>query len=119
MQLNNVTEQLVGLPRLLRKLIVGFFALMVVFLLFPLVDHIYIRFFFTVDTVMIPALVSVAFGSVFYIIGWRIYVGTIETIPSAEKWVLWYFVIGVIITILVVGLFVYGVAILNLPVDAA
>lgn len=117
-RLHSLTEQLVELPRLTRMIIVGFFALMVVFLLFPLVDHIYIRFFFTVETVMVPALVSMVFGSAFYIIGWRVYVGTVGTIPQAEKWVLWYFVIGVIVTILVVGLFVYGVFILNLPVNS-
>lgn len=99
-------------------LITAFFALMVVILLFPLVDHVYLRFFFTLETSMIPSLVSVGFGSLMYVVGWRIYVGTVNTTPPAEKSVLWYFVIGTIVTLIVLSLFVYGVVSLNLPVES-
>lgn len=117
-RLDQWTAQLVELPRIVRIIIAGFFALMVVFLLFPLIDHIYIRFFFTVETTMIPALLTVSIGAVAYLIGWQIYVGTIDSKRSAQKVVLWYFVIGLIVTLLVAGLFMYGVVSLNAPVDA-
>jgi len=119
MQLDQLTTRLVTLPRLMRITIVAFFALMMVFLLFPLIDHIYLRYFYTIETTMIPAIVAVAIGSMSYMTGWWVYVGTAYATPPAEKRVLWYFVIGAITTVLVIGLFVYGVVSLNLPVETA
>lgn len=110
---------MIGLPRLIRISIVAFFALMVVAMIFPLVDYVYIRFFFNVETVLAPALVTMAFGGLFYLWGWFTYVGTVGTIPSARKAILWYFVVGSIATILVLGLLIYGVFDLNLPIETA
>lgn len=112
-------EQLVRLPRLIRVLIVAVFSLVVALAVSPLIDHIYIRFFFSSSTVILPSLVTVAVGSIVYIIGWRIYIGTVNTTPPAENRILWYFGIGAVVTIFVLGLIVYGVISLNLPIESA
>lgn len=114
-QLENLTQRLVQLPRFIRLLIAVFFSVMVTLAVSPLVDHIYLRFFFTVETVMIPALVTVTIGSTMYIWSWRIYIGVVNTIPPSEKRVLWYFGVGMTATIIVIVLLVQGVSILNLP----
>jgi len=112
-------EFVVRLPRLVRILIVAFFALMVVTAVFPLVDHLYIRFFFTAESVMAPSFITMAIGGLFYIWGWFVYVGTVGINPSAQKAILWYFVVGGVVTAIVLGLLIYGIFDLNIPVETA
>lgn len=107
------------LPRLSRILIVAFFALMMVATVFPLVDLLYLRFFFTAESVLAPSLVSVVVGGLFYAWGWLVYVGTVGTKPSAEKAIMWYFVVGGIVTIVALGLLIYGIYDLNIPLETA
>jgi hypothetical protein len=114
-RLGILTQRLVDLPRLVRVLIVAFFAVMATLALMPLVDHIYIRFFYTAETVMVPSLVTVALASIMYIGGWWIYIGTVHTTPPARRRVLWYFAVGIAVTIIVIVLLIMGVSILNLP----
>jgi len=109
----------VNLRRVPRILIVLFFSGIAVAAVFPLIDHIYLRFFFTTDSTIAPSLVSVTIGGLMYIVGWFLYVGTIGTTPSARNAILWYFVIGSVLTILVFGMLIYGVFDLNIPVDTA
>lgn len=117
-RLDQFVTRLVGFPRMIRIIIVAFFALMIVLAVFPLVDSIYLDYFFSPDTVVVPAIVTVAIGSLAYIFGWYVYIGTVGTIPPAKNRVLWYFVLGSVATIIVVGLFVYGVIDLNIPVES-
>ena len=114
-QSDSLTLRLVALPRLARIMIVVFFALMMVLLISPLVDFLYIRLFYTAETIILPSLITITCGCIMYILGWRIYVGTVDSIPSADKRVLLYFVVGLISTVIVVGLLVLGVAISSLP----
>ncbi|MBZ0302122.1 MAG: hypothetical protein K8J31_20395, partial [Anaerolineae bacterium] len=72
-----VTHRIVGIPRLIRVLLVALFALAVTLSVSPLVDIIYDRHFFSVHTVMIPALVSSGLGLVMYMLGWWLMVGTV------------------------------------------
>ncbi len=116
---NKLTQSLVGFPRLVRILIVAFFAFMIVTALFPLVDSIYLDYFFSPDTTILPALFTVTMGSVVYIWGWYIYIGTVGTTPPAKRIILWYFVLGLIATILVIGLVAYGIFDLNIAVETA
>jgi len=104
----NLAMRLIQLPRLIRIVIALFFAAMVTLAIFSLVDHVYLRYFFTVETRMIPALVTVAIASVMYIWGWWGYIGTVNTTPSPSNHVLIYFGVGSIATITVIVLFVQG-----------
>ena len=107
-RLTNLAQRLVRLPRLIRLIVAVFFTAMLTLAVSPLVDHIYIRFFFTAETVMIPALVTVAIASIMYIVGWRIYIGTVNTVPPAGNRILLYFVIGIFATISVIVLLIQG-----------
>ena len=112
-------QVIVNLPRLVRIIIVAFFALMAVATVFPLVDYLYLRYFFTADSVIIPSLISVAIGGIVYGWGWIVYVGTVGTKPSAEKAILWYFGVGGVLTIVALGLLIYGIYDLNVPLETA
>ena len=63
-------------PRLVRILTVALFALAVTLALSPLVDYIYDRYFFSMETRVVPSLVSSGFGLVMYLLGWWLMVGT-------------------------------------------
>lgn len=108
-QVGNLTMRLVRLPRLIRIVIALFFATMVTLAISPLVDHIYLRFFFTTETVIVPAMVTVSIASIMYIWGWWGFVGTINTVPQASKYVFLYFVVGIVATISVIILFIQGI----------
>ncbi len=108
-QLGNLALRLVRLPRIMRIVIALFFATMVTLAISPLVDHIYIRYFFTAETVIVPAMVTVSIASMMYIWGWWGFVGTVNTVPSASNYVLLYFAIGLVATISVIVLLVQGI----------
>jgi hypothetical protein len=109
-RLNSVLLLLVQLPRLVRIIIALFFATMVTLAIFALVDHIYIRYFFTMETRMIPAFVTVAIASVMYIWGWLGFVGTIDTIPASSNSLLLYFGVGFVATFTVIMLVIQGLS---------
>ena len=107
-RLLKLTLHLVQLPRLIRILISLFFAAMVTLAIFALVDHIYLRYFFTEETRMIPALVTVAIASAVYIWGWWGYVGRVHTVPTPSNYILAYFGVGLVATITVIVLLIQG-----------
>ena len=109
-RLQNLIQGLVQLPRLIRIIIAVFFAGMMTLAVSPLVDHIYLRYFFSIETRILPAFVTVAIASIMYIAGWRIYIGTVNTVPSAKNRILWYFGMGISVTIIVIVLFIQGIS---------
>lgn len=110
-----IIQRFIALPRIVRVIISAFFAVATTLAISPLIDYIYLQYMFTFETRILPSLVTVTLGCLMYVIGWRIYVGTVNTIPQARIHVLWYFVIGIVATIIVIVLMIQGVAILNLP----
>ncbi|MCU0513949.1 MAG: hypothetical protein MUE40_15440 [Anaerolineae bacterium] len=62
-------------PRLLRILLAALAALAVTAVLFPLVDAVYVQFFFTPETRIVPSYVSVGAGALMYLAGWLLLVG--------------------------------------------
>ena len=110
-----VIRWLLRLPRLVRILVVGMFALGVTLALFPVVDAIYLRFFFHESTRSVASLISAGIGLVMYMVGWQLIVGTVGEQPPARRVVLWYLVIGGLAILLSLLLIVQGVTILNTP----
>ena len=108
-------DWLLDRPRLLRILIAGLFSAFVTMTLFPVVDAIYIDFFFTMDTRSVPLLVSVAIGLVTYFVGWQLIVGTAGERLEARMAILWYFGIGLLAIFLAMLLIINGIIIINLP----
>ena len=101
-------------PRLVRILIVALFALAVTLALSPLVDYLYDRFFFSMETRMVPSLVSASFGLLMYLVGWMLMVGTVGEEPEARVALLWYIGTGVAAMLVVGILVVRGVSLVNI-----
>jgi len=67
--ITRVVLWLLTLPRYPRLALILFLSLNITMSLFPIVDELYIRFFFDPATVMLPSFVSVGFGVVYYVLG--------------------------------------------------
>lgn len=105
-------------PRLVRILIVALFALAVTLALSPLVDYLYDRFFFSMQTREVPSLVSASFGLLMYLLGWWLMVGTVGEKPEARAALLWYIGTGVAALLFVVFLLVRGVSLVNIIMNS-
>jgi hypothetical protein len=109
-----IVERILRLPRFARIGLCALFALAVTLALSPLIDEIYLRFFFSAQTVIAPSLISAVFGLVMYVTGWLLVIGTRGETPPARLGVLWYVLVGILALIVVVFLVVRGVSLLNL-----
>jgi hypothetical protein len=106
---------LLSWPRALRMILVIAFALTVTIAFSPLVDNLYLSFFYTPATTVLPSIVSVALGLVMYVAGWRIIVGTVGETPAAQWAVLWYFGIGLLAVVLIIILVMQGISMGTAP----
>jgi hypothetical protein len=104
-----LAAKLVRLPRLARVVLAGVMALGVTGAIFPLVDLIYIQYFFTPETGIIPSFISSGIGLVFYMAGWYLMVGSSgENQVSSHPALVIYFVIGVAAVCLDIALIIQG-----------
>jgi hypothetical protein len=97
-----LAEYILGLARLLRILLVVTLALFATLALSPIVDEIYIRFFFSMETRAIPYLISMTFGLLMYLIGWQLIVGTVGERLEYRKIMIWYLAVAGL-SVLMVG----------------
>ncbi len=104
-----IVHVVVTLPRLVRILLVTLFALAVTVLLTPLIDIIYADNFFSETTLIVPALLSAAFGATMYLFGWWLIVGTVGEEPAPRALIIWYCGVGVFAIVLVMFLIVRGI----------
>ena len=74
-----------------------------------MVDH----YFFSVDTRMVPALVTTVFGLIMYLLGWWLIVGTVGEKPAVRTAIVWYLGAGLAAIILVTTLLAVGINLLN------
>lgn len=95
--------------RLKRMAIAVIFALAVTYLLFPIVDLIYMEYFFSVDTVIVPSLVTATVGVVMYMLGWYLLVGNANTRPEMRLVTLWYLILCILAVVLVILSFVLSI----------
>ncbi len=101
-------ERIVRLSRLMRTVLAVLFALALTLALTPLIDRIYLAYFFDLNTRVIPALISTAAGLIFYGVGWRLIIGYVGEQPTARPAILWYVSIGAAACVIVVVLLVIG-----------
>lgn len=106
-------DWILNLPRIVRIMIATAFALCVTLALSPMIDMIYMDFFFSPGTVIMPSLVSAAFGLGMYVLGWRFLIGTVGEKPQVRLFILWYFALGLMALAVVAILIVRGVTIIN------
>lgn len=100
---------LARLPRLARVLWVFVTAVMVVLVLSPLVDRIYIEHFFDEATVIVPSYISVFFGALAYLWGWVSWVGAAgerEIVPTRSGQV--FAVFAFCVMVIGIGLLLHG-----------
>jgi hypothetical protein len=105
------TEQALSLARVWRLVMVGVFGLCFTLAVTPLVDNLYTTYFFSMDTRIVPSLVSSALGIVVYIAGWRLLVGMRGEVPKPTRAAFWYLVAGIVcvgLVLVLLGIGVYG-----------
>ena len=93
---NHLIVRILNWPRIIRIIISGLFALAVTGATFGLVDVIYLRYFFSSGTVIVPGMISAGLGLVMYLVGWHLIVGTVGEAAEAQIPILWYFLLGVL-----------------------
>ncbi len=96
-------ESLLAFPRLVRIIIAGVFALAVTLSLSPIVDEIYLAYFYSDSTLMLPALVSGGLGLLMYIAGWLVLVGFVGEEITPSWMVVVYLLVGLLAVVLVIA----------------
>lgn len=99
---------LLKLPRLVRIVLVAVFALAVTFALSPVIDAVYIRYFFDESTRILPSLAAAAAGLVMYALGWVVLIGTVGESPPERSLVLWYSLLVLLVLVLVIVMIAAG-----------
>ncbi len=91
---------LLRLPRFGRLLLAALPALAVAIVTQPIVDQIYLNNFFSERTVVLPSLIIAGLALGTYFIGWVIYVGTPGQTPTANRRVLAYLLMSLIVIVI-------------------
>lgn len=102
-------EWIVHLPRIARIAVCALFGIAMTGLLTPLVDRVYLDYFFNADTVILPALISAVAGVLVYGVGWRVFVGYAGERPRYNRALLLYLAFGVFVTVFALTLFFVGI----------
>lgn len=88
-------EQITSMNRLLRLLVVTIFAISTTLAISPLIDGIYLQYFFSPETRIIPSLVAMIGGVSMYIMGWIYLVGSAKQVIRVTRGLKWYVYIGI------------------------
>jgi hypothetical protein len=100
---------MLGLPRLGRIVLAAVFAIALTLVLTPIIDLAYLRFLYSPQTVMLPALVSVGFGLLMYTLGWWLVVSGADDGSPMYGAITWYALLGVATVVLALVLLIVGV----------
>lgn len=107
--------RIIGLSRWQRIALVAILSLAFTLVVFPIVDDIYLRYFFADETRILPSLVSLGIGIVFYLLGWWSLVGTIGDRLPARRVILLYVGIGLVALFLALLMVIFGFAMATAP----
>jgi hypothetical protein len=105
----------VSLHRGIRIVMVFICALAVTSALSPLVDYLYLSYMYSLETRVLPSLVSIAVAVITFFFGWWMLVGTAGDTPVVRRGVVWYVIVGVAAVIWVVVLSAFGISSATLP----
>jgi hypothetical protein len=94
-------QGLLNFPRITRMIITAVFALSVTLALSPVVDRLYEQYFYSEDTLMLPAIISAVLGVLMYVVGWFAIVGVAGEKIMPSKAVVIYLISGLIAIVLV------------------
>lgn len=112
---SQLINQILSVPRVGRIALSMVFALAVTLALNPIIDSIYLRYLYTPETALAPALVALGFGLAMYFVGWQLFIGLPGETPPARLVILWYVGVGALAVLLVAVWLVTGFASGNAP----
>jgi hypothetical protein len=92
-------QRVLNLSRIKRILFVGGVALLTGVVAQPVVDAVYLNFFYDPRTVVVPSIVTAIVVLIVYLIGWQLVVGTVGESKTPRPPVLWYLIGALLITI--------------------
>lgn len=103
------------LSRFTRIILIWLFTIGVVLAVFPLVDAIYIRYFFQRETIVLPSYVSaIIVGGGMYLWGWRVLLSESNNTEKGVKWgLLVYLSISLFACLMSIVLIAHGFILLN------
>jgi len=111
----DLIHRLLKWPRFARIVLVAIFALAATLAVSPLVDTIYLTYFFTEETRLLPSLISAGIGLASYFVGWWLVIGSVGETPPARRAILLYIILGIIVIGLLVALTLSGLSSANAP----
>jgi hypothetical protein len=76
---------ILSLPRLVRIILIALPSLAVSVIFVPVVDTIYLRYFYTYETRVLPSIIIAAIALTVYLIGWILVVGTAGEKPEERR----------------------------------
>jgi len=100
-------------PRLARVLLVIATVLLWVMALFPLVDTVYVSYFFTPETIILPSLAMATLGLFVYVWGWLAVVGMVGERPEPALSARLFIATGLLLLLINMGLILQGLAMTN------
>lgn len=101
-----VIARLLALPRPARMLLAAVPALAVVLIVQPVVDSIYLRFFFNDTTIGIPAWLIAGLSVLMYFAGWVFLVGMPGTTPERSRGLTLYLIVSILLVILTPSVYI-------------
>jgi hypothetical protein len=113
----NLVVSILALPRLSRIALSVVFALMVILVVRPIIDVIYLDNFYVAnpETNMLPTWVATGIGLIMYVAGWRLIVGIAGETLTVRRATLYYLFVGIGSALWVVALIVHGLITANAP----
>lgn len=91
--------RLLVLPRLLRIVLVGLFALAVTFVVALLLY--YQSIFYNPDLQIVFYIIAAVLGLLMYLAGWQLIVGTVGETPPMQRSVVWYLGVGLLAILMI------------------
>lgn len=95
-------ETILSLPRLVRIGLVILPTFALVAIIQPIIDAIYLRYFFTMETRGVPSLITAAAALGYFLTGWLLIVGNIGETPPPRRAVQIYLYLSIGIVLLAV-----------------
>ncbi|MCU0496919.1 MAG: hypothetical protein MUF87_06160 [Anaerolineae bacterium] len=95
-----MVRRLLRLPRLLRIILIFVPTFAVTLVIAPVIDALYLRYFFTPETRILPSLVIAGVALVMYMIGWVLIVGTSGEQPEERQAAVWYTIASILTVLL-------------------
>ncbi|PJF26192.1 MAG: hypothetical protein CUN53_08950 [Phototrophicales bacterium] len=106
--IDGMVRRTLRFSRIGRILVCAVIALATTVTIRPLIDLVYLDYFYDPGTVIVPAWIATAVGIAVYAVGWRLVVGMAGEVPQPNRAAVYYLVVGVGLIVYIVVLTVHG-----------